>query len=105
MVTLKFTNFYYLLSLRYEPNRLLSAHFFKFIGEVKKNEMGNPVISFDIRLSPGKAGVDPNAPDWQIVELIDGVVNSAAEIYDNMTKAEAEQISSMWLRKKEEAGL
>lgn len=69
------------------------------------SEVGNtPEITFEIRVSPGRTGTDPNAPDWQIVELLDGIVNSDAEIYDNLTKAEAEQIASMWARKKEEAG-
>ena len=68
-----------------------------------QNSQKKPNISFEIRVTPGRQGIDPHAPDWQICELIDGVINSDAEIYDNLTKAEAEQISSMWVRKKDEA--
>ena len=33
----------------------------------------------------------------------DGVVKNTADIYDNMTLAEANQIAGMWRKKKEEA--
>ncbi|HEX8096470.1 MAG TPA: hypothetical protein VF507_00480 [Pyrinomonadaceae bacterium] len=64
---------------------------------------GGPKVSFEIRVSPGKPGTDPEAPDWQICELEDGAVNSDADVYDNLTLAEANQIAAMWARKKDEA--
>ena len=67
--------------------------------EVKKS----PEISYQIRVKPGRAGTDPNAPDWEVVELEDGVIINNADIYDNMTEAEAHQIAGMWRSKKEEA--
>ena len=62
-----------------------------------------PEISYDIRVKPGRAGTDPEAPDWEVLELEDGIVKNNADIYDNMTLAEANQIAGMWRRKKEEA--
>jgi hypothetical protein len=62
-----------------------------------------PEISYLIRVKPGRAGTDPNAPDWEVVELEDGKVMNSADIYDNMTLAEANQIAGMWRKKKEEA--
>ena len=67
--------------------------------DVKKS----PEISYLIRVKPGRAGTDPNAPDWEVCELEDGVINNNADIYDNMTEAEAHQIAGMWRKKKEEA--
>ncbi len=60
-------------------------------------------ISYEIRVKPGRAGTDPNAPDWEVLELEDGVVKNTADIYDNMTQAEANQIAGMWRKKKEDA--
>jgi len=60
-------------------------------------------ISYEIRVKPGRAGTDPEAPDWEVMELEDGVVKNTADIYDNMTLAEANQIAGMWRKKKEEA--
>jgi hypothetical protein len=62
-----------------------------------------PEISYKVRVKPGRAGTDPEAPDWEVLELEDGQVKNNADIYDNLTLAEANQISSMWRRKKEEA--
>lgn len=62
-----------------------------------------PEISYVIRVKPGRAGTDPNAPDWEVCELEDGEVKNTADIYDNMTEAEAHQIAGMWRKKKEEA--
>lgn len=62
-----------------------------------------PEISYDVRVKPGRAGTDPEAPDWEVLELEDGEVKNNADIYDNMTLAEANQIAGMWRRKKEEA--
>jgi hypothetical protein len=67
------------------------------------NEEKVPEISYDVRVKPGRAGTDPNAPDWEVLELEDGVVKNNADIYDNMTLAEANQIAGMWRKKKEEA--
>jgi hypothetical protein len=66
-------------------------------------EQKEPEISYEVRLKPGRAGTDPEAPDWEVLELEDGEVKNNADIYDNLTLAEANQISSMWRRKKEEA--
>ncbi len=60
-------------------------------------------VSYEVRVSKGRRGVDPNAPDWEVCELEDGEVKDDADIYDNMTLAEAEQIAEMWTRKKDEA--
>ena len=68
-----------------------------------ENETKSPEISYEIRVKPGRAGSDPEAPDWEVLELEDGVVKNTADIYDNMTLAEANQIAGMWRRKKEEA--
>ena len=62
-----------------------------------------PEITYLIRVKPGRAGTDPEAPDWEVCELEDGVVKNTADIYDNMTLAEANQIAGMWIQKKEEA--
>jgi hypothetical protein len=66
--------------------------------EEKANE-----ISYEVRVKPGRSGTDPNAPDWEVLELEDGVIMNNADIYDNLTMAEANQIAGMWRRKKEEA--
>ncbi len=60
-------------------------------------------ISYEIRVKPGRAGTDPEAPDWEVRELEDGVCKNTADVYDNMTLAEANQIAGMWRKKKEEA--
>ncbi len=59
--------------------------------------------TFEIRVSEGKTGNDPNQPDWEVAELENGVVVDNSDIYDNLTYAEAEQIAGMWTKKKEEA--
>jgi hypothetical protein len=60
-------------------------------------------VSYQVRVTPGRAGSDPNAPDWEVLELEDGVVQDNADIYNNLTLAEANQIAGMWTKKKEEA--
>jgi hypothetical protein len=60
-------------------------------------------VSYEVRVSQGRKGADPNAPDWEVCELEDGEVKDNADIYDNLTLAEANQIADMWTRKKEEA--
>ena len=62
-----------------------------------------PNVTFEIRVSEGKAGTDPEAPDWEVAELENGVVKDRADIYDNLTYAEAQQIAGMWTKKKDEA--
>lgn len=62
-----------------------------------------PNISYQVRVTPGRAGSDPNAPDWEVCELEDGVIQDSADIYDNMTQAEANHIADMWTKKKDEA--
>jgi hypothetical protein len=59
--------------------------------------------TFEIRVSQGKAGTDPEAPDWEVAELENGKVVDNSDIYDNLTLAEAQQIAGMWTKKKEEA--
>jgi hypothetical protein len=68
---------------------------------MEEKKFGN--VSYEVRVSKGREGVDPNAPDWEVCELEDGVVKDDADIYDNMTLAEANQIAEMWTRKKDEA--
>jgi hypothetical protein len=72
-------------------------------GTLMDNENKSPEISYEIRVKPGRAGTDPDAPDWEVLELEDGQVKNTADIYDNMTQAEANQIAGMWRKKKEEA--
>jgi hypothetical protein len=67
------------------------------------DQQQGPEISYDVRVKPGRAGTDPEAPDWEVLELEDGEIKNNADIYDNMTLAEANQIAGMWRRKKEEA--
>jgi hypothetical protein len=62
-----------------------------------------PEISYDVRVKPGRDGTDPNAPDWEVLELENGEIKNSADIYDNLTLAEANQIAGMWTKKKEEA--
>jgi hypothetical protein len=62
-----------------------------------------PEISYQIRVKPGCTGSDPEAPEWEVLELEDGQVKNNADIYDNLTLAEANQIAGMWRRKKAEA--
>jgi len=62
-----------------------------------------PNLSWEIRVSEGRAGTDPEAPDWEVAELENGVLKDSADIYDNLTLAEAHQIAGMWTKKKEEA--
>jgi len=54
-------------------------------------------------VSEGRAGTDPEAPDWEVAELENGVVKNKADIYDNLTYAEAQQIAGMWTKKKDDA--
>jgi hypothetical protein len=63
----------------------------------------NTNITYEVRVTPGRAGTDPTAPDWQVCELEDGELLDTADIYDNLTLAEANNIAGMWTRKKEEA--
>jgi hypothetical protein len=60
-------------------------------------------VSYEIRVSAGKGGTNPNEPDWEVVELENGVLKNSADIYDNLTYAEAQQIAGMWTQKKDEA--
>ncbi len=62
-----------------------------------------PNLTYEIRITPGRAGSDPNAPDWEVLELENGVVQDNADVYNNLTLAEANQIAGMWMKKKEEA--
>ena len=63
----------------------------------------NPNLTWEIRVSEGKPGTDPEAPDWEVAELENGVVKDSADIYDNLTFAEAQQIAGMWTKKKDDA--
>ncbi|HET6671587.1 MAG TPA: hypothetical protein VFH15_15270 [Pyrinomonadaceae bacterium] len=68
-----------------------------------ENETKAVEISYEVRVKPGRAGSDPEAPDWEVLELEDGQVVNNADIYDNLSLAEANQICGMWTKKKEEA--
>ena len=63
----------------------------------------NRNVTFEIRVSEGKSGTNPEAPDWEVAELENGVVKDNSDIYDNLTLAEAQQIAGMWTKKKDEA--
>ena len=63
----------------------------------------NRNVTFEIRVSEGKAGTNPEAPDWEVAELENGAVKDNSDIYDNLTLAEAQQIAGMWTKKKAEA--
>lgn len=67
------------------------------------DEEKKPGVSYQIRVTAGREGADPNAPDWEVCELEDGVIVDNADIYDNLTLSEAHQIAGMWTRKKDEA--
>ena len=56
--------------------------------------------TFEVRVTEGREGSDPEAPDWEVVEIKDGVAEVAC---DNMTRAEAQQMADMWSRKRDEA--
>ena len=62
-----------------------------------------PEISYEVRVKPGRKGEDVDQPDWEVLELENGEIKTTADIYDNLTLAEANQIAGMWQRKKEEA--
>lgn len=66
-------------------------------------EQNAPVVSFEVRVTEGRAGTNPNEPDWEVCELEDGVVKNSSDIYDNLTLDEANQMAGMWTKKKEEA--
>ena len=56
--------------------------------------------TFEVRVTPGRAGTDTEAPDWEVVEIKEG---SAEVACDNLTWAEANQMADMWSRKRDEA--
>jgi hypothetical protein len=56
--------------------------------------------TFEVRVTQGREGSNPEAPDWEVVEIKDGVAEVAC---DNMTHAEAQQMADMWSRKRDEA--
>lgn len=56
--------------------------------------------TFEVRLTQGRDGSDPEAPDWEVVEIKEGVAEVAC---DNMTQAEAQHMADMWSRKRDEA--
>ena len=56
--------------------------------------------TFEVRVTPGRAGTDTEAPDWEVVEVKEG---SAEVACDNLTWAEANQMADMWTRKRDEA--
>lgn len=70
---------------------------------INSMEEENLNLTWEIRVSEGRAGTDPEAPDWEVAELENGVVKNNADIYDNLTYAEAQQIAGMWTKKKEDA--
>lgn len=56
--------------------------------------------TFEVRVMPGCAGDDPEAAEWEVLEVKGDVAETAC---DNMTLAEAQNIAEMWTRKKDEA--
>ncbi len=55
---------------------------------------------FEARLTPGRSGLEPDAPDWEVVEIKGGQTEVAC---DNLTEAEAQHMAEMWSRKRDEA--
>lgn len=49
---------------------------------------------------PGGAGLDPDASEWEVLEVRGEVAETAC---DNMTLAEANHIAEMWTKKRDEA--
>ncbi|PYS76932.1 MAG: hypothetical protein DMF67_09435 [Acidobacteria bacterium] len=56
--------------------------------------------TYEVRVTPGCPGLDPDAPDWEVVEVKEG---SAEVACDNLTEAEAKHMADMWTRKRDEA--
>ena len=56
--------------------------------------------TFEVRVTLGREGSDPEAPDWEVVEVKDGSADVAC---DNLTEAEARHMADMWSRKRVEA--
>jgi hypothetical protein len=56
--------------------------------------------TFEVRLTPGRTGLDPDSSDWEVWE----VKGDEAEVAcDNLTRAEADHMAAMWSRKRDEA--
>ena len=55
---------------------------------------------YDADASIGIDEHDPDAPDWEVVEVKGG---SAEVACDNLTEAEAKHMAEMWSRKRDEA--
>lgn len=68
------------------------------------NEQSKTAIAYEVRVTAGRDGSNPDAPDWEVCELEDGVVINNADVYDNLTLAEATEMAAMWTKKKDEAG-
>ena len=63
--------------------------------EVKKyNEV------FEVRLTPGNSGDDPEAPNWEVWEI---KADSEEFACDNLTQTEAQAMADMWTKKRDEA--
>jgi hypothetical protein len=56
--------------------------------------------TFEVRVTPGRPGTDPEAPDWEVLEVKEGNSEVAC---DNLTEAEAKHMAEMWSRKRDEA--
>ena len=56
--------------------------------------------TFEVGVTQGREGSDPEAPDWEVVEVKGG---SAEVAGDNLTEAEAKHMAEMWSRKRDEA--
>jgi hypothetical protein len=68
------------------------------------DEQTDAVITYEVRVSAGRDGSDPEAPDWEVCEMENGVVRNNADIFDNLTLTEASDMAAMWTKKKEDAG-
>jgi hypothetical protein len=68
------------------------------------DEIKGTLPRYVIKLTPGKSGVDPNAPDWEVWEIEgEGEGRDPADVYDNLTQEEARNLAGMWSRKRDEA--
>ncbi len=47
------------------------------------DQQQSPEISYEVRVKPGRTGTDPEAPDWEVLELEDAEIKNNADIYDN----------------------
>lgn len=50
-----------------------------------------PILTFEVRVMPGRSGLDPNDPDWEILRVESGANTGTELVEDNLTQAEAQE--------------